>query len=92
LESTTSLFPPFNDNLSHVPNDLPLSTERLKKRLLKQGIDDQIVNDCEQIMRLQFSEIQGQVKVLREERSNLGAVLVSIGLVFFFFFKLMMFS
>jgi hypothetical protein len=75
-----------------VPNDLPLSTERLKKRLLKQGIDDQIVNDCEQIMRLQFSEIQGQVKVLREERSNLGAVLVSIGLVFFFFFKLMMFS
>ena len=54
-----------------MPNDLSLSTERLKKRLLKEGIDDQLVNDCEQIMRSEFSEIQGQVKVLCEERSNL---------------------
>lgn len=73
LESTPSLFPlrPFNDNLSHVPNDLSLSTERLKKRLLEEGIDEHLVNDCEQIMRSEFSEIQGQVKVLCEERSNL---------------------
>ncbi|KAL5551153.1 hypothetical protein UlMin_001329 [Ulmus minor] len=73
LVSTRSLFPhrALNDNLSIVPNDLSVSTERLKKRLIEEGINENLVKDCEQIMLSEFSEIQGQVKVLCEERSNL---------------------
>ncbi|OMO55154.1 Oxysterol-binding protein [Corchorus capsularis] len=73
LVSTRSLFPlrPLNDNLSLVPRDLSISTDRLKKRLLEEGISDNLVKDCEQIMLSEFSDIQGQLKVLCEERSNL---------------------
>ncbi|KAG4206434.1 hypothetical protein ERO13_A03G009300v2 [Gossypium hirsutum] len=73
LVSTRSLFPlrPLNDNLSLVPRDLSISTDRLKKRLLEEGISDNLVKDCEQIMLSEFSEIQGQLKVLCEERSIL---------------------
>uniref|UniRef100_A0A5B6ZI49 Putative oxysterol-binding protein-related protein 2A-like n=1 Tax=Davidia involucrata TaxID=16924 RepID=A0A5B6ZI49_DAVIN len=62
---------PLNDNLSIVPNDICISTERLKKRLLEEGISEVLVKDCEQIMISEFLEIQGQFKVLCEERSNL---------------------
>ncbi|KAK1381806.1 oxysterol-binding protein-related protein 2A [Heracleum sosnowskyi] len=73
LISTRSLFSlrPLNDNFSLIPNDISISTARLKKRLLEDGISETIVKDCEQIMLSEFSEIEGQVKVLCEERSNL---------------------
>uniref|UniRef100_A0A6N2K451 PH domain-containing protein n=1 Tax=Salix viminalis TaxID=40686 RepID=A0A6N2K451_SALVM len=73
LVSTRSLFPSrsLNDSLSLVSNDLSISTDRLKKRLLDEGINENIVQDCELIMISEFSEIQVQVKVLCEERSNL---------------------
>nr|POF09440.1 oxysterol-binding protein-related protein 2a [Quercus suber] len=73
LVSTRSLFllRPINDNLSLVPNDISISTERLKKRLLDEGINENLVNDCEQIMRSEFSEIEGQVQVLCQQRSIL---------------------
>nr|XP_015876615.2 oxysterol-binding protein-related protein 2A isoform X1 [Ziziphus jujuba var. spinosa]XP_048320487.1 oxysterol-binding protein-related protein 2A isoform X1 [Ziziphus jujuba var. spinosa] len=73
LVSTRSLFPlrQLNDSLSLVPNDLSISTVKLKRRLLEEGIGENIVKDCEQIMLSEFSEIQGQLKVLCEERSNL---------------------
>ncbi|KAK1378261.1 oxysterol-binding protein-related protein 2A [Heracleum sosnowskyi] len=73
LFSTRSLFSlrPLNENFSLVPNDLSISTAKLKKRLLEDGISETLVKDCEQIMLSEFSEIEGQVKVLCEERSNL---------------------
>ncbi|XP_018850630.2 oxysterol-binding protein-related protein 2A-like isoform X2 [Juglans regia] len=73
LVSSRSLFPlrPLTDNLSLIPKDLSISTERLRKRLLEQGINDNLVKDCEQIVLSEFSEIQGQLELLCEERSNL---------------------
>lgn len=73
LVSTRSLFPlrPLNDSLSLVPNDLSISTERLKKRLLEEGMNENLVEDCEQIMLSEFSAIKGQFNVICEERSNL---------------------
>ncbi|KAG6577621.1 Oxysterol-binding protein-related protein 2A, partial [Cucurbita argyrosperma subsp. sororia] len=44
---------------------------KLKKRLLEEGISDAVVKDCEQIILSEFSEMQGQLKVLLEERSCL---------------------
>ncbi|PWA46477.1 oxysterol-binding protein, PH domain-like protein [Artemisia annua] len=60
-----------NDKLSVVPTDISLSTERLKQRLVEEGTSETLVKDCEQIMLSEFSEIQGQVKALCEERSSL---------------------
>ncbi|CAK9171126.1 unnamed protein product [Ilex paraguariensis] len=73
LVSTRSLFSlrPLNGNTSLVPNDISLSTEKLKKRLLEEGISEVLVKDCEQIMLSEFSEIHDQFKVLCKERSNL---------------------
>ncbi|KAG8659425.1 oxysterol-binding protein-related protein 2A isoform X2 [Manihot esculenta] len=73
LVSTRSLFPSrsLNDSLSLVPKDLSISAERLKKRLLEEGISENLVKECEQIMLSEFSEVQGQLQVLCEERSNL---------------------
>ncbi|KAF8379253.1 hypothetical protein HHK36_028685 [Tetracentron sinense] len=73
LVSTRSLFSlrPLHDTLSLVPSDRFLSTEKLRSRLLEEGISEVLVKDCEQIMLSEFSEIQGQLKVLCEDRSNL---------------------
>ncbi|PON92985.1 Oxysterol-binding protein [Trema orientale] len=73
LVSTRSLFPirTLNDTLSIVPNDISVSTERLKKRLVEDGVGENLVNDCEKIMLSEFSEIQSQLKVLCQERSSL---------------------
>lgn len=73
LVSTRSLFSlrPLNDSLSLVPNDISVSTERLKSRLLEEGVQEGLVRECEQIMLSEFSEIQEQVKDLYKERSNL---------------------
>lgn len=73
LISTRNLFQlrPLNDNFNLLQNDVSISTERLKKRLLDEGIGEGLVNDCEQIMLSEFSEIKGQLKSLCDERSNL---------------------
>ncbi|GMH26638.1 hypothetical protein Nepgr_028481 [Nepenthes gracilis] len=60
-----------NDDLSVSFNNVSILTERLKKRLVEEGFDESLVKDCERIMLTEFSEMQGHLKVLCEERSNL---------------------
>ncbi|CAJ1928387.1 unnamed protein product [Sphenostylis stenocarpa] len=62
---------PLNDHLLLAPNDIYVSTERLKSRLLEEGTCENLVKECEQIMLSEFSEMQGQLEVLCLERSNL---------------------
>ncbi|KAF5729866.1 oxysterol-binding protein-related protein 2A isoform X4 [Tripterygium wilfordii] len=72
LASTRSFIPLRSlNNLSLLPKDLSISTERLKERLLEEGINENLVKDCEQIMLSEFSEIHGHLDILCEERSNL---------------------
>ncbi|XP_011070102.1 oxysterol-binding protein-related protein 2A isoform X2 [Sesamum indicum] len=73
LISTRSLFSlrPQTDNTPLLTRDLSISTERLKQRLLEEGIGEGLVKDCEQIMLSEFSGIKGQFQFLCEERSNL---------------------
>lgn len=70
LVSTRSLYP-LGDNLSLAPYHVSVSTERLKKRLLEEGSSESVVKECEQIMHSEFSELQDQLKILCQERSNL---------------------
>lgn len=73
LVSTRSLFPlrSLNYTLSRIPPKVSVSTEKLKRRLIQEGVEENVVKDCEHIMLSEFLEIQGQLKVLCEERSNL---------------------
>ncbi|KAL1556280.1 Oxysterol-binding protein-related protein 2A [Salvia divinorum] len=73
LNSTRSLFSlkPQADNTPLLTRELSVSTERLKLRLLEEGVGEGVVNDCEQIVLSEFSGVQGQFQLLCEERSNL---------------------
>ncbi|XP_073055760.1 oxysterol-binding protein-related protein 2A-like isoform X2 [Primulina eburnea] len=73
LISTRSLFSlrPQNESIPLFTRSLTISTERLKDRLLEEGIDEGVVEDCEQIMLSEFSGVQGQFQALFKERSNL---------------------
>ncbi|XP_061348194.1 oxysterol-binding protein-related protein 2A-like [Gastrolobium bilobum] len=73
LVSTRGLYllPPLSDHLPLAPNHISLSTERLKKRLLEEGSSESFVKECEQIVLAEFSELQGQLKILCQERSTL---------------------
>ncbi|XP_010529486.1 PREDICTED: oxysterol-binding protein-related protein 2A-like isoform X2 [Tarenaya hassleriana] len=74
LKSTRSLFPLRSLDGSFPlisPKDLSISTERLKKRLLEEGMSENLVKDCEQIVLSEFSEIRGQLNLLQEERTTL---------------------
>ncbi|CAH2078249.1 unnamed protein product [Thlaspi arvense] len=74
LAFTKCIFPlrSLNGDFSFLsPKDLSISTERLKKRLQEEGMNENLVKECEQIMLSEFSEMHGQVKLLHEERTNL---------------------
>ena len=87
LVSTRSLFSlrAVNDSLSIVPNDLSVSTERLKQRLVEEGVGDCLVNECEQIMLSEFSQIHVQLKLICQERSNLLDTLRQLEVTIFAF-------
>ena len=73
LVSTRGLYPlqPLNDHLLLAPNDISLSTKRLKTCLLEDSTGENLVKECEQIMLSEFSEMQGQLEVFFQEQSNL---------------------
>ncbi|CAD5327686.1 unnamed protein product [Arabidopsis thaliana] len=74
LASTRGIVPlqSINGDFSFVsPKDLSISTERLKKRLLEEGMNESLVKECEQIVDSEFCEVQEQIKLLHEERKKL---------------------
>ncbi|KAJ0250247.1 Oxysterol-binding protein-related protein 2B [Hirschfeldia incana] len=61
-----------NGDFSFVsPKDLSISTERLKTRLREEGINENLVKECEKIVDSEFSEAREQIKLLHEERTKL---------------------
>lgn len=87
LVSTRSLFSlsPQNDNTPLLTRALSVSTDRLKRRLLEEGIGEGVVEDCEQIMLSEFSGVQGQFQLLCDERSNLLDTLRQLEVTYCFF-------
>ncbi|KAL9259901.1 Oxysterol-binding protein-related protein [Drosera capensis] len=73
LASSSSLFflKPREDDLSAPVKNVSLSTDRLKNHLIEDGADESLIEDCEQIMLSKLSKLQGHLKVLCEDRSNL---------------------
>eukprot|EP00250_Pteridium_aquilinum_P014832 c22226_g1_i5 orf=192-2297(+) len=48
-----------------------LSTERLRNRLLQEGLPENVIVDCEEIVRAEFSVLLKHLKVLEESHGNL---------------------
>ncbi|GKC23499.1 oxysterol-binding protein, partial [Tanacetum coccineum] len=48
-----------------------LSTQGLRNRLVQEGVGEEAVKDCEQIMFLEFDHLQTQLHLLSQERSTL---------------------
>ncbi|KAI4303241.1 hypothetical protein MLD38_038894 [Melastoma candidum] len=73
LVSTRGLLPSRSlvSNFSLVPSDVSISTDSLKERLVREGICEDVVTECERIMLSEFSEVQGQLRLLCEQRSDL---------------------
>ncbi|KAI4372455.1 hypothetical protein MLD38_010682 [Melastoma candidum] len=46
-------------------------TESLKERLVREGVREDVVRDCERIMLSEFSRVQGRLRLLCQERSGL---------------------
>ncbi|KAH9329741.1 hypothetical protein KI387_001849, partial [Taxus chinensis] len=51
--------------------EIVVSTEKLRGRLEAEGLNDEIIRDCEDIMLSEFSELQSQLKFLEQKRFNL---------------------
>ncbi|KAK6138643.1 hypothetical protein DH2020_027629 [Rehmannia glutinosa] len=75
LISTRGLFSlrPQNDNTPLLTRELSVSTERLKQRLLEEGIGEGLVKDCEQIMLSEFSAYKDNFKFFARSAANIEA-------------------
>lgn len=47
--------------------DVVVSTEKLRLRLLQEGIGEAVIKDCESIMLLEVSEMQNRLKALQHK-------------------------
>lgn len=48
--------------------DIQISTENLRHRLLQEGVNEVVVKDCEQIMLSEFFELQKQLNILQQKQ------------------------
>ncbi|KAL2634717.1 hypothetical protein R1flu_006196 [Riccia fluitans] len=53
------------------PEEITLSTEKLRKRLLDDGLSEDLVLECEQIILSEFAEIKAKFNVLQQRRIQL---------------------
>lgn len=68
LQAAKDLFPkcPLSNDLFSPPEEIAISTDKLRARLLKEDLSDEVVNDCEKIMLSEFMELQDQLKALQQ--------------------------
>ncbi|KAE8730169.1 Oxysterol-binding protein-related protein 1C [Hibiscus syriacus] len=66
LLAAKDLFPRvLSSNDFQTSEDVVISTEKLRSRLLQEGIGETVIKDCESIMLLELSEMQNQLRVLQ---------------------------
>ncbi|KAJ6809217.1 oxysterol-binding protein-related protein 2A-like isoform X1 [Iris pallida] len=60
-----------NDKLSLNQHDASFSTKKLRDRMHSEGLDEELIKDCEQIVLSEFSDFRRQLKLQYEEHLNL---------------------
>ncbi|GLU21739.1 hypothetical protein SLE2022_378590 [Rubroshorea leprosula] len=68
LQAAKDLFPRVISSSHFQPSeDVVVSTEKLRLRLLQEGISEAVIKDCESIMLLELSQMQNQLNVLQHK-------------------------
>ncbi|KAJ0233259.1 Oxysterol-binding protein-related protein 1C [Hirschfeldia incana] len=69
LQAVKDMFPRMsNSELMAPTNNLAMSTEKLRQRLVDEGVSELAIQDCEQIMRSEFSALQSQLVLLKQKQ------------------------
>ncbi|XVE92280.1 hypothetical protein REPUB_Repub01dG0083200 [Reevesia pubescens] len=72
LLAAKDLFPRVLSNNDFQPSeDVVISTEKLRSRLLQEGIGEAVIKDCESIMLSELSEMQNHLKALQRKHIKL---------------------
>lgn len=69
--------------------DIMLSTEKLRMRLLHEGLNETVVNECESIMMTELLELHSQIKSQEQQHSVLVDRLRQLEVTFYFQFCLL---
>ncbi|KAH9772891.1 Oxysterol-binding protein-related protein 1D [Citrus sinensis] len=68
LQAAKDLFPRLLTSTDFSPSeDVVVSTERLRLRLLQEGVGDSVIKDCESIMLSEHSDLQNQLNALQRK-------------------------
>ncbi|KAI3673077.1 hypothetical protein L6452_39187 [Arctium lappa] len=65
LQAVKRMFPRMSN--SELMNPIRVSTEKLRERLLEEGVNEAVIQETERIMRSEFSEMQDQLVLLRKK-------------------------
>lgn len=68
LQAAKDLFPRVLTSSDFAPSeDIVVSTEKLRLRLVQEGVGEVVIKDCESIMLSELSELQNQFKALQRK-------------------------
>lgn len=68
LQTVKGLFPRMSNSELMAPvENVAISTERLRQRLLEEGLSEAAIQESEQIMKNEFASLQSQMMVLRQK-------------------------
>lgn len=69
LQAVKDMFPRMSNSELMAPVDnLAMSTQKLRQRLQQEGLSEGVIQDSEQIMRVEFAEIQKQLVLLKQKQ------------------------
>ncbi|XP_043712899.1 oxysterol-binding protein-related protein 1C-like [Telopea speciosissima] len=69
LQAVKDLFPRMSNSELMAPmENVVVSTEKLRQRLLDEGVSEAAIQDTEQIMRSEFSALQNQLMLLKQKQ------------------------
>lgn len=68
MQAVKDMFPRLSNSELMAPVDnVAVSTDKLRQRLLKEGVSEATIQDSEQIMRNEFASLQNQLMVLKQK-------------------------
>ncbi|KAJ8647301.1 hypothetical protein MRB53_000324 [Persea americana] len=71
LHAVKDMFPRMSNSELMAPADIVVSTEKLRQRLMEEGVNEAAIQDSEQIMRGEFSKMQNQLVILKQKQTLL---------------------
>lgn len=73
LQAAKDLFPRSSMLIGLVttPEEITISTEKLRLKLIEHGMREEAVKECEDIMLAEFADVKEQLKVMQQRRMTL---------------------